>query len=768
MATIYAANLTTTAVQAAINSASNDDTVILPAGTAATWTGQVTIPTIRLTIMGAGIGQTIIPWTGPHTGVFSFTGSVDNYWRLSGLTLTTDYAASSSTINCSRPCTSFRVDNVRLERTGGAGNYLTGINLSGPARSEIWGVIDHCQLYEYHIAIQHYNAGIGCDADSTYPNPTSWARPINWAGGGTDALFIEDCTCEGVYGGSNMTQICDGISGCRMVIRHNHFINGSISCHGPCSGIYGALRTDVYDNTFHSTVGCSRCIFLRGGTGNIHDNTWTTVTPPGYNQRLAFDYQRSCVYTQWCATSPSRVTHCRCGATLDGLGNPNTLDTGPYATTYGYPCHCQIGRGANQSTDPFYIWNNYYGATPVTPELVNACSSDPQQSFYIQAGRDYILEERPGYAEDPYPHPLVVATLAQGHRYYWRARYRDADSATSAWSRSGTTYFQLGATATAAINLGQMEIDANVTRRIDCYGAIMLGRLFVDGDSRAGIKCDAAFSLGQLNIDAEAERKIMAAGATNLAQLEIDASGVRKITVAASSYLGNLTVNCNAALNNAAPLQIPGAKYYWRARYRDADGNVSAWSTGADYFITGDIRSEITLRQLQINAIVEREVKGIAASNLGQLEIDSNIAHEIAGSAATNLGQLELDGVAEREVKTTTAAILLGRLKVAGNATRAHTARGAITLAQIAIGGTSAKGWTAVGAITLGALTIATKTAHTARGAITLGGAQILGLVRGCSAVIPVTTRIQKQYTVTTRIVKRFTTTTLLEGESAT
>ena len=56
---IVATDTSQVSVQAAVNRASDGDTVIVPAGSS-TWTSRVYIGNKAITILGAGIGQTII------------------------------------------------------------------------------------------------------------------------------------------------------------------------------------------------------------------------------------------------------------------------------------------------------------------------------------------------------------------------------------------------------------------------------------------------------------------------------------------------------------------------------------------------------------------------------------------------------------------------------------------------------------------------------------------------------------------------------------
>jgi hypothetical protein len=59
--------------------------------------------------------------------------------------------------------------------------------------------------------------------------------------------------------------------------------------------------------------------------------------------------------------------------------------------------------------EPVYIWSNSgTGGNQVglNAESADPCGNNQLLSNYIQAGRDYKLEPKPGYVKYTYPHPL--------------------------------------------------------------------------------------------------------------------------------------------------------------------------------------------------------------------------------------------------------------------------------------------------------------------------------------------------------------------------
>lgn len=71
----------------------------------------------------------------------------------------------------------------------------------------------------------------------------------------------------------------------------------------------------------------------------------------------------------------------------------------------GYPCCDQIGRGINNSSEPYYLWNNTdQNGAPVNPSIGGMIDS------YIQSERDYVLASKSGYTPYSCPHPFTKLT----------------------------------------------------------------------------------------------------------------------------------------------------------------------------------------------------------------------------------------------------------------------------------------------------------------------------------------------------------------------
>ena len=139
-ATINAGNVSLASVQAAVNSASSGDTVVIPSGTA-TWVSTLII-TKDINLIGAGIGQTTITdetvRVGGTSSLVSWTVGPSGYPRLSGFTFaggTVNTAIGySGLIAIGGSCPTLRVDHCKFNYADNNGIVIQGA---------IYGVIDH-------------------------------------------------------------------------------------------------------------------------------------------------------------------------------------------------------------------------------------------------------------------------------------------------------------------------------------------------------------------------------------------------------------------------------------------------------------------------------------------------------------------------------------------------------------------------------------------------------------------------------------------------
>lgn len=383
-AVVNAASCSRNDVAAAVNAASNNDTVQIPAGTCS-WTSRLTI-TKSITMTGAGIDSTVILDNVPR-GVWPDDGRILEFslvnasFRLTQLTfqggpsITTQ--AYSGTVVVSGNPPAFRIDHVKFQNL---------LNKAIRSWGTPFGVIDHNTFnttFNQCIHVSHHAwGGVGAYGDN------SWAQPTNLGSG--QAVFIEDNTFT--LSGA-LSAVIDNDAGGRMVVRYNTFNSGAVATHGTESpGRNRSARSfEVYNNifTYPPSWGFA-AVYLRGGTGVIFNNTFT-----GFSQAvLAANYRSNQAWNVWGMCDGTNA--------FDGNQGPQT----------GYPCVDQVGRGAGtmlsgdpptpqawtrNALEPVYVWGNTMNGSGVG-----------SQNAVIQVGRDLMVDvPMPGYAPFRYPHPLV-------------------------------------------------------------------------------------------------------------------------------------------------------------------------------------------------------------------------------------------------------------------------------------------------------------------------------------------------------------------------
>ena len=175
------------AVQAAVDAASDGDTVQMPVGIS-TWTAGLRITNKAITVRGMGIEQTIIidgtPASAPYPGPddpFMITGAPGKPWRLSNFTLMgvqTDVGGVPYAIDMDGLCSGWRIDHMKF--------YDLGHTID----AYMYGLVDHCTFYVSRKVTSGGAIGaIGIGADTG--DSGSWSRPLSL--GTSAALYIEDC-----------------------------------------------------------------------------------------------------------------------------------------------------------------------------------------------------------------------------------------------------------------------------------------------------------------------------------------------------------------------------------------------------------------------------------------------------------------------------------------------------------------------------------------------------------------------------------------------
>lgn len=388
-------------VQAAVDMASDGDTVLVPAQTC-TWstpapnTAAVVIQGKSVTLQGAGMGQTvIIDETGSqweeHSVHLACTQGVQP--RITGITFDDDDPTTDvNRIIKVEDCQGFRIDHCEFTNLLGQG----AIVVFGASE----GVIDHCVIRapgDYTVQ------SISVHGE----DEASWKRPLELGTAG--AVYIEDCFFD--FGYINDGAL-DSNNGSRWVFRYNLVHNTGASNHSACSsGGRGSFSSEVYENTFISNHTSSyTAIWLRSGTGVIFNNVIEGVQ--NYNVAIAVDNYRT-TFTDNCLDPLD--SRCDGSSPLDG-NTPGSM---------GYPCLDQIGRATDhsesgsiyedptgihpQTHEPLYEWGNIADGQDADITVLEQNAVDPAMSDHIREGRDFFSDTpRPRYLPYVYPHPLTL------------------------------------------------------------------------------------------------------------------------------------------------------------------------------------------------------------------------------------------------------------------------------------------------------------------------------------------------------------------------
>ena len=360
-ATINASSCSLANVQSAVASASDGDTVRVPAGTC-TWGSTLTISNKSISIIGAGAGTEaqcgaggqgtytclsttappFIQWTTKSTG-----NSPAGFSRISGITFETQSGVTSN-------CDPYK-DAALLNISGTSGNFrldhsaiiardCQGMHFDGYVR----GVVDH-NIIEMRSAAQavvtmHGTWGgsgeVGGYADTSWSSPTSV--------GSLNQMVYEDNTLQ-AFQSASFPWITDDHIGGRSTYRFNTFINAVQSTHGTeSSGRWRGVRSqEIYRNRFNwGGSDIDSVTSIRGGTAMVWDNKATGAI------RAFFDMQtqrveEDKVFWPWGACGVFTVTSMtRSGSTVTVTHNgPSWMIPNSGGSTY-----LQIA-GAN---DPAY------------------------------------------------------------------------------------------------------------------------------------------------------------------------------------------------------------------------------------------------------------------------------------------------------------------------------------------------------------------------------------------------------------------------------
>lgn len=225
--------------------------------------------------------------------------------------------------------------------------YFEGFGFAGVRVEGVSsGVVDHA------IFIDNYKNGINNLGYGVVVYGTGgWATDPE--PGGTQATFVEDSLFVG-----NRHAIAAS-AGAHYVFRYNQVLRSVKACavdaHGMGYGsAHGTRYVEIYNNVIEDPVYDWCGIGIRGGAGVIFENTIK-----GYKNPIL-------LILEW--------------------GTPESLKA-------EYPAFDQV--------QELYIWDNQITGGPSKPQV------DETGIGFIEAGRDYFIEPKPGYVPYEYPHPLA-------------------------------------------------------------------------------------------------------------------------------------------------------------------------------------------------------------------------------------------------------------------------------------------------------------------------------------------------------------------------
>lgn len=373
-ATTYtAASLSPTDVQAAMNSASTGDTVVLPVGTN-NWTSGVswTAPANSVlmgagtTNVGGGDKTVIIDDIASDTPAFAMSGGP---YRMTGITVKngTGVLKYSGIISLAGSSARFDHNHIIMDQDQ---RPMTVYCING--------VIDHCVLDFIGLdAIYFYN---GRHTNSDNGANYEWSLPTDF--GGTNFFFIEDNIINGSTGSDTYsTRLLDAFTASKIVIRFNTLVSSclyEVHATGHSGDDRGARAIEAYGNLVTSPLAsypnytifdCSSGCSLNWG------NSFDQVAKGIFSFNVT--RKNNATYNQ--APTPSGWGYA--GTNFNGTGSD--WDGGTVSATSpwnGYPDIDQPGRGQgdllindfpskvnsttgtihwpNQALEPIYIWAN--------------------------------------------------------------------------------------------------------------------------------------------------------------------------------------------------------------------------------------------------------------------------------------------------------------------------------------------------------------------------------------------------------------------------
>jgi hypothetical protein len=334
-------------VQDMVYHAASDGYVRLPEGCYEV-TGTIDIQE-GISVLGSGLGQTVLCRSISGSGnasapLFRVVGADQGIsTRISGVAFVG--VRSEDDAGWDRGVLVQDCTDFRVDSCYFEGFGEAAVKVTGDSR----GVIDHCVFVDnYKPAIGNVGYGVSVYGTETEDDGLQL--------GTAEATFVEDCIIVG------SRHAVASNAGAHYVFRHNlvegNVVSTAIDAHGPGHGSQrGTFCIEVYGNTVRSPAsGDDLGMLIRGGSGVIFSNT------------------------------------------IDGYRMPIGL-----VLEYGMPDELRGEYPWLDQVQDLWVWDNFNGDELTLPYV----QSHDRSVDYIRVGRDYFLEERPGYIPFDYPHPLT-------------------------------------------------------------------------------------------------------------------------------------------------------------------------------------------------------------------------------------------------------------------------------------------------------------------------------------------------------------------------
>lgn len=366
------------AVQAAVDQATDGETVTVPAG-ACTWNDPVQLSNAKgVTLMCATLHSCVITANGTGILFDTLSGLNDRLYRISGFDFRNSASAFVIWIAGNGTASRVRVDNNTFTLNSESVAVFFGATTT---IGNYYGVIDHNRLTgnAHSILLQIIGA--------TNPSP-----PPSQLGTANN-MFVEDNTVTfASVSSSEQTACADAWGNAAIVWRRNATVNCLVASHGvPHSG--GPQNFELYNNDLRVDAGSVGSGFESGYRLFHHQGSGTFV---GFNNTFTpFMGQNGSAmeYTHYRSATPADAGYSTSLGRCDGT-SPIDGNREPRSTYHGYPCWRQPGRDFRGNLIPMYAWNNRWSTSgarvPLTiADPFMAANHPPSVLDHIKPERDF-------------------------------------------------------------------------------------------------------------------------------------------------------------------------------------------------------------------------------------------------------------------------------------------------------------------------------------------------------------------------------------------